>query len=117
MGAIMADLLLRFLVGGAFVCTFALIGDMFKPKSFGGLFGAAPSVAIATLALTVHKDGVAYAALEARSMVFGAGALLVYSQVVCWWLMRGRVTALKSALVVMPLWFFIAFGSRFWLLR
>lgn len=79
----MADLLLRFLVGGAAVCAFALIGDLFKPKSFGGLFGAAPSVAIATLALTVHKDGSSYAALEARSMMAGAAALFVYSQVVC----------------------------------
>jgi len=32
------------------VSAFAVIGDLFKPKSFGGLFGAAPSVALATLA-------------------------------------------------------------------
>jgi hypothetical protein len=61
----MIDLLLRFVIGGLVVCAFALIGDLFKPKSFGGLFGAAPSVAIATLALAVHKDGSSYAALSA----------------------------------------------------
>jgi len=46
------ELLVRFLVGGALVSVFALLGDLFEPKSFSGLFGAAPSVAIATLALT-----------------------------------------------------------------
>ena len=44
-----ARVLIRFLVGGAVVSVFALIGDLVKPKSFAGLFGAAPSVALATL--------------------------------------------------------------------
>jgi hypothetical protein len=94
-----------------------VIGDLFKPKSFGGLFGAAPSVAIATLALTVHKDGSSYAALEARSMIAGAAALFVYSLLVCWLMMRRRMKALPSTLVSIPLWFLIAFGSWFILLR
>jgi hypothetical protein len=45
----MIQILIRFLVGGAVVSVFALIGDVLKPKSFAGLFGAAPSVALATL--------------------------------------------------------------------
>ena len=49
----MIQILIRFLVGGAMVSVFALIGDVLKPKSFAGLFGAAPSVALATLGLTV----------------------------------------------------------------
>ena len=49
----MSQILIRFLVGGAVVSVFALIGDLVKPKSFAGLFGAAPSVALATLGLTV----------------------------------------------------------------
>jgi hypothetical protein len=63
-------------------------GDGLRPKSFAGLFGAALSVALATLALTVFKDGKAYAALEARSMIFpedvlggGGKAMLRYSPV------------------------------------
>ena len=32
---------------------FAILGDPLKPKSFAGLFGAAPSVALATLGLTI----------------------------------------------------------------
>jgi len=33
------------------------MGDGLKPKSFAGLFGTAPSVALATLGLTILVDG------------------------------------------------------------
>ena len=57
---------IRFLVGGVVVSAFALLGDILRPKSFAGLFGAAPSVALATLSLTLLKEGGQYAALEGR---------------------------------------------------
>ena len=106
----MGDILVRFLVGGAVVSLFALIGDIFKPKSFAGLFGAAPSVALATLGLTIAKHGHAYAASEARSMVAGAVAFFVYASVASWLKMRRDVKALTASLSLLPLWFFIAFG-------
>ena len=56
----MKEMLFRFLVGGIVVSAFATLGDVLKPKSFAGLFGAAPSVALATLALTIVKEGVHY---------------------------------------------------------
>ena len=40
---------LRFLAGGIAVSAFAALGDTLHPKSFAGLFGAAPSIAFATL--------------------------------------------------------------------
>jgi hypothetical protein len=46
------DYVIRFVIGGAIASLFAVLGDVFRPKSFGGLFGAAPSVALATLTLT-----------------------------------------------------------------
>ena len=49
----MNELFLRFAIGGIVVSAFAVLGDSFKPKSFAGLFGAAPSLALATLALTI----------------------------------------------------------------
>jgi len=49
----MMQLVIRFLVGGVIVSLFAVLGDVLQPKSFAGLFGAAPSVALATLALTM----------------------------------------------------------------
>src|SRR5215472_11429982 len=60
----MKEILVRFLVGGLSVSLFAFLGDLFKPKSFAGLFGAAPSIALATLLLTVGKDGPHYAAIR-----------------------------------------------------
>ncbi len=45
----MWEILVRFIAGGIIISVFALIGDVLKPKSFAGLFGAAPSVALVTL--------------------------------------------------------------------
>ena len=59
----MDDVLIRFIIGGLFVCAFAVLGDSLKPKSFAGLFGAAPSVALATLLLTIRREGVVFAAV------------------------------------------------------
>ena len=75
----MMQLVFRFVVGGLVVSLFAVIGDVLKPKSFAGLFGATPSVALATLALTIATDGKTYAALEARSMIVGGCAFFVYT--------------------------------------
>lgn len=48
---------LRFLAGGIAVSAFATLGDALRPKSFAGLFGAAPSIALATLFLTLSQKG------------------------------------------------------------
>jgi hypothetical protein len=36
------ETILRVIIGGTVVSTFALLGDVLKPRSFAGLFGAAP---------------------------------------------------------------------------
>ncbi len=113
----MEDALLRFVIGGVVVSTFAFIGDVVKPKSFAGLFGAAPSVALATLALTVATSGGTYAGIECRSMVVGAIALGVYSLIVMWLLIRRHVFPLKAALASLAAWFAVAFGLWLALLR
>lgn len=73
------DLVLRFVLGGVIVSVFAVAGEILRPKAFAGLFGASPSVAVATLALAFHKEGPSYVVLEARSMVIGGIALCSYS--------------------------------------
>ena len=106
----MSQILIRFLVGGAVVSAFAIIGDLLKPKSFAGLFGAAPSVALATLGLTVATQGASYAASEARSMMAGAIAFMAYASFVSWVMMRYSVKALWVTICAIPLWLGIAFG-------
>jgi uncharacterized membrane protein (GlpM family) len=107
------DLLIRFLIGGLVVSAFAVLGDIFRPKSFAGLFGAAPSVALATLALTIAKDGVGYAATEARSMMVGAVALGLYCQLNSYLIMRFKWPTLAVTTFSIFLWFAVAFGLRF----
>ena len=82
----------------------------FQPTSFAGLFGAAPSVALATLALAISKDGKAFAGTECRSMMAGAAGLCLYSILVSQLLSRFRLSALMATLSAMPLCFLTAFG-------
>jgi hypothetical protein len=105
----MMQIVIRFLIGGAIVSTFAVLGDLFKPKSFGGLFGAAPSVALATLSLTVATDGARFAATESRSMMAGAVAFFCYSSCVSWVMMRYGLKALSITVCLIPLWLAISF--------
>lgn len=104
----MADLIWRFVVGGVVVSLFALIGSSLKPKSFAGLFSAAPSVALATLTLTIFSKGARYAAVECRSMMVGAVALGVYSLLVTWLLFRHRLSPEWTAVGGIVVWFVVA---------
>ena len=106
----MLQVLIRFIVGGAIVSAFAIIGDVLKPKSFAGLFGAAPSVAFATLALTVTSEGSSFAAIEGRSMMAGAIAFFVYASLVSWIMMRYKSKALLVTICSIPVWFGVAGG-------
>jgi hypothetical protein len=106
----MMDLLIRFLAGGVVVSVFALIGGMLRPKSFAGLFAAAPSVALATLTLTVMRKGPSYAAIEARSMIMGAVAFLLYACIVSRTLFRTHNSPLSTAVIALIVWAGIALG-------
>jgi Protein of unknown function (DUF3147) len=110
------ELLLRFFAGGAFVSVFALVSDLFRPRRFAGLFGAAPSVALATLGLTIAEYGKQYAASEARAMLAGAFAFLIYALAVCQVLVRWKPSALITPVGMLALWFPVALGLwRLWL--
>jgi Protein of unknown function (DUF3147) len=113
----MKVIVIRFLIGGVVVSIFAILGDLFKPKSFAGLFAAAPSVALATLGLTVASDGKSYASIEASSMMAGAFAFFIYASCVSWVLMHGRVRALWVAVSALPVWGVVAFGLWYFCLR
>ncbi len=108
------QLIFRFLTGGLVVSFFAVIGDVLKPKSFAGLFGAAPSVALATLGLAVFADGKGYAALEARSMIVGAIAFCIYSAACERIMVKLELRAAPAAISCLVLWLGCALGG--WLL-
>jgi hypothetical protein len=109
--------LVRFMVGGTIISLFATIGDVVRPKGFAGLFAAAPSVALATLALTVHIEGREFAAVEARSMIVGAGAFVVYA-IACVYLMGVRhMRVAPTTIGGLAIWGLVASGLWALLLR
>jgi len=106
----MTEYLARFIIGGVAVSVFAVLGDVLRPKSFAGLFGAAPSVALATLGIALMQHDTHYAALQGRAMILGAIALLLYSVVVCQLLLRFHWNALPATLASLIVWLFVALG-------
>jgi hypothetical protein len=106
----MSQIFIRFLIGGTVVSVFSVFSDLLKPKSFAGLFGAAPSVALATLGLTVAGEGRGYAATEARSMIAGAVAFFLYASLVSALTMRYKWRALPVTSSSIFLWLSTAFG-------
>ncbi len=106
----MLDYLLRFLAGGIAVSAFAALGDALRPKTFAGLFGAAPSIALATILIALTKQGAPFVAIEARSMILGALALAAYSWSVCILLQKFGMPSLAATVAAFLVWFPAAFG-------
>jgi hypothetical protein len=75
---VIVQLVVRFLLGGVIVSVFSVVGDVFEPKTFAGLFGAAPSIALTTLALAYAHGGAGEVATLGRSMMLGGVAFYVY---------------------------------------
>ena len=101
---------LRFLAGGIAVSAFAALGDILRPKTFAGIFGAAPSIALATLLITLSQKGAPFAAVEGRSMILGAFALAAYSWVVCVLLKKFLLSSRAATMAALVVWFVVAFG-------
>lgn len=92
--------------GGLFVVVFALVSEVLTPKRFAGLFSAAPSVALANLAVIVAAKGHAEAIASARGMLLGAAAFAASAAL-------GAVVARHrgvrvSSLVVCGTWILVA---------
>jgi hypothetical protein len=115
MDAWMEQYALRFLLGGFAVSLFSLAGDVFRPKTFAGLFGAAPSIALSTLALAFYGRGPQYAATESRSMIVGAAALWLYCTAVAYLMQRKQLAATTATWLALLGWIIVAFGGR-WLI-
>jgi hypothetical protein len=107
----------RFVIGGLVVSLFAAFADAVKPKSFAGLFAAAPSVAMATLGLAMMTEGKLFVAAEARSMILGAVALFFYAAVVVQLIMKYKLHAAPAAVSALAVWMICAIGAWYLLLR
>ncbi len=69
---------LKALSGGTPLVCFATLSEVLKPKAFAGLFGAAPSVALASLLVTTLTSGPSKAVMSSRGMIAGAVGMVFY---------------------------------------
>jgi hypothetical protein len=113
----LAESIFRWFCGGLCVTLFAMLGSIVKPTSFAGIFSAAPSTALATLALTIATQGPSYASTECRSMMAGAVAMWVYSLAASRLLLLFRLSALVSTSIALAAWIATAFILWFVFLR
>lgn len=107
------ELALRFVLGGVIVAIFSTVGELFKPKTFAGIFGAAPSVALATLTMVALRRGPREVARQTHAMLFGAVAMIVYSAALSIIVRRYHLPAWLEASLVWTLW--LAVAALLWL--
>ena len=100
----------RLLLAASRFQRFAVLGDIMRPKSFAGLFGAAPSIALATIPITLSQKGAPFVAMEGRSMIVGAFALAAYSWTVCVLIKKLTMSSLTATMLALVVWFAVAFG-------
>lgn len=73
-----AELALKSVCGGALVLLFCAFAQTLSPKRFAGVFAAAPTVALASLLVTVGFKGSTDAARQSAGMLAGAAGFAVY---------------------------------------
>jgi len=100
----MVTLFIRFLIGGVVVSFFSLIAEVIGPKTLAGVFGAAPSVGVATLAITAVAEGKEFAAQEGHAMIAGAIAFLIYARCCMWLTGKKDCGATKTTGGLLILW-------------
>ncbi|HEY0531858.1 MAG TPA: DUF3147 family protein [Actinoplanes sp.] len=78
MGEAVAEVALKALAGGLLVLAFAAVSKVLKPERFAGVFSAAPSVALGSLAVTLVFTGPKDLAAIGSGMAVGAAAFVAY---------------------------------------
>lgn len=97
---------LKGLAGGCFVVAFSLVSHAVQPKGFAGIFGAAPSIALASLLVTISDKGVDAARMQSFSMIFASFAMVAYCVTALWSV--DRFGALRGSAVAFVAWFAVA---------
>jgi uncharacterized membrane protein (GlpM family) len=104
------ELIVRFVLGGVIVSAFAALGEGFTPKTFAGLFGAAPSVALVSLAIAYEEHGSDYVRSEALPMLIGSVAFFVYAAACVAGGRRRTLPVWLAATTSWAAWFVVAFA-------
>jgi uncharacterized membrane protein (GlpM family) len=107
-------LLVKGCFGGLLVVAFALLSEALRPKSFSGLFGAAPSIALAALTVTVVTKGSGAARAQSLGMIGGSIAMVVYCA--CATVAVDRWGALRGSAIALGAWLAVAavYAAALW---
>src|SRR6195256_1986759 len=97
---------LKAVVGGLAVVAFSLLGKAGPPKRFAGLFSAAPSVALASLAMTLMTRGPDATVPYAQGMLIGSAGMVAYCLVSLY--LIDRLHALLGSILAWLAWFAVA---------
>ncbi len=111
------EYIIRFLFGGLIVSLFAVVGGLFRPRSFSGIFAAAPTVALASLGLAFVQGELQKVPVEGRSMHAGAVALGVYSWFTSYLTAKMSWHSLAATVLAYLVWLAVALGLWFVFLR
>jgi uncharacterized membrane protein (GlpM family) len=99
------QVLTKAIFGGTLVVLFAVFAETLGPKRFAGMFAAAPSVALASLAVTVITKGPIDARRSCAGMLAGAAGFVAYCLLAPaamrrWGSLRGAGAALAGWFIV-----------------
>lgn len=106
------EIVLKTLAGGFLVTLFALVSEVVKPKTFAGLFAAAPAVALAGLVVSGVAKGNHDVHTATAGMIGGGAGIIAYCLLVVQ--LHPRLDALKASSVALVGWF--AFAAVFYYL-
>jgi hypothetical protein len=104
-------ILAKGLIAGTFVVIFSVVSHAVAPKSFAGIFGAAPSIALASLTITVLDRGASAGKMQAFSMIFAGLAMVAYCATAV--ITVDRFGALRGSIVAFVSWFVVAAAAYF----
>lgn len=96
------EIVLKALVGGALVVAFAVLAETLSPKRFAGVFAAAPTIAVGSLAITVAFSGSSDARRACAGMVAGAAGFIAYCSLAPHAV--GRLGALRGSAITLTAW-------------
>lgn len=96
-------ILLKGVVGGSLVVVLALLGEVIRPRSLAGLTSSAPTIATASLLVTLLTSGALMALNLSLGMIAGAVGFVV------WCTVGGRAVdrlgSITGSLVATVAWF------------
>ncbi len=100
------EIVLKALLGGALVLAFAMLAETLSPKRFAGVFAAAPTIAIGSLAITLGFSGSSDARRACAGMVAGAAGFVAYCSLAPH--VVHRFGALRGSAITLTAWVGVA---------